>query len=158
MKRLIMGLAAALFAANLHAGRVYDWPTLPDGVLPDSEVATNIVLHVNYERLAQFSLRLLAATNETSEVLVAIGNDANEDGDLSFVETAFVFGMDCGRRYFANYGTEGVFYDVGDTLNIPSRHFDTAWNLAKVIKRGTGPIGEVVTETVENKSFVIRLR
>ena len=86
-----MGLAAALIAANLYAGRVYDWPTLPDGVLPDSEVSTNIVLHVNYERLAQFSLRLLVATNETSEVLVAIGNDANEDGDLSFAETAFVF-------------------------------------------------------------------
>lgn len=71
MKRLLMGLAAALIAANLYAGRVYDWPTLPDGVLPDSEVSTNIVLHVNYERLAQFSLRLLVATNETSEVLGA---------------------------------------------------------------------------------------
>ena len=158
MKRLLMGLAAALIAANLYAGRVYDWPTLPDGVLPDSEVSTNISLHVNVERLSHFSVRLLVATNETSEVLVAIGNDANGDGDLSFAEAAFVFGMDCGRRYFANYGTEGVFYDVGDTLNIPSRHCDPSWNLAKVVKRGTGPIGEVVTETVENKSFVIRLR
>ena len=153
-----MGVAAALIAANLHAGRVYDWPTLPDGVLPDSEVSTNIVLHVNYERLAQFSLRLLVATNETSEVLVAIGNDANEDGDLSFAETAFVFGDDCGERYLVDC-QEGIVADVTvDMVSIGHRHFNPVWDLAKVVKRGPGSVGETVSEIIENKTFSIRLR
>ena len=157
MKKLLVVVALAVAVSCGAAQRV--WPQLPDGALPDTEVVTNIPLRVNAERLDVFSLKLeIDGAGTESEVLVAVGHDADEDGDLSFAETAFVFGMDCGRRYFANYGTEGVFYDVGDTLNIPSRHFDPSWNLAKVVKRGTGPIGEVVTETVENKSFVIRLR
>ena len=91
-------------------------------------------------------------------MLVAIGHDADEDGDLSFEETAFVFGNDCGERYLVNHQTGRVFTGMGDTVAINHRFFNQAWNLAKVVKRGVGAVGETITEIVENKRFSIRIR
>ena len=158
MRKLILIALAATSTLTLCAAKEYEWPQLPDGSLPDSEVSTNVTLHVNMSRLDEFALRIEAANCVSNEVLVAIGHDADEDGDLSFDETAFVFGIDCGSRYLADYAAGRVLDDVDETLRISHRDFDPSWNLAKVVKRGTGSIGEVVTETVENKSFVIRLR
>ena len=158
MKRLFMGAAAALLAADLCAAKVYEYPSLPAGALPDTEVATNIPLRVNVQRLHQFSLRLEPCDGPTDEVLVAVGHDADEDGDLSLDETAFVFGCECGQRYLVNYGTGSVSYGTDDTLAINHRYFDPSWNLAKVVKRGAGATGESVTMTVESKFFTIRIR
>ena len=109
-------------------------------------------------RLDEFALRIMASNCVSNEVLVAIGHDADEDGDLSFDETAFVFGIDCGSRYLADYAARCVSDEVGDTLRISNRDFDPSWNLAKVVKRGEGAVGETITETVENKRFSIRIR
>ena len=159
MKQLVMGVAAALIAADLCAARLREWPQLPDGALPDTEVATNIPLRVNAERLDVFSLKVeIDGAGAASEVLVAVGHDADEDGDLSFEETAFVFGSDCGERYLVNHRSGQVFTGVGDTIAINHRYFDPAWNLAKVVKRGEGAVGETITEIVENKRFSIRIR
>ena len=54
-------------------------------------------------RLDEFALRIMASNCASNEVLVAVGHDADYDGDLSFDETAFVFGIDCGGRYLADY-------------------------------------------------------
>ena len=120
---------------------------------------TNVALRVNVERLDVFSLKLeIDGTGAASEVLVAVGHDADEDGDLSFEETAFVFGCDCGERYLVNHQTGRVFTGLGDTVAVSHRHFDPAWNLAKIVKRGEGAVGETITEMVENKRFSIRIR
>lgn len=134
------------------------WPQLPEGTLPDTEVSTNVVLNVDAERLQTFRLRLQAESCASNEVVVAVGCDADGDGDLSFDEAAFAFGCDCGVRYFANYETGEALEGVGDTLVVGRRFFDPTWNLAKVVKRGCGAVGEVVTETVENKSFTLFIR
>ena len=157
MKKLLVVVALAVAVSCGAAERV--WPQLPDGALPDTEVVTNIPLRVNAERLDVFSLKLeIDGAGSESEVLVAIGHDADEDGDLSFEETAFVFGSDCGDRYLVNHQTGRVFTGMGDTVAISHRFFNPAWNLAKVVKRGEGAVGETVTEMVENKTFSIRLR
>ena len=109
-------------------------------------------------RLDEFALRIEAANCVSNEVLVAIGHDADEDGDLSFDETAFVFGIDCGSRYLADYAAGRVLDEVGETLRISHRDFDPSWNLAKVVKRGEGEVDAVVTELIENKRFSIRIR
>ena len=109
-------------------------------------------------RLDEFALRIEAANCVSNEVMVAIGHDADEDGDLSFDETAFVFGIDCGSRYLADYAAGRVLDDVDETLRISHRDFDPSWNLAKVVKRGEGEVDAVVTEGIENKSFSIRIQ
>jgi len=44
------------------------------------------------------------------------------------------------------------------TIAIRRKHFDPSWNVAKVVRRGPGNMGETITETVENLKFEIRLR
>ena len=159
MKNLILAALVCRLVLTACAAKTITLPQLPDGVLPDTEVTTNIPLRVNAERLDVFSLKIeFEGTSSESEVLVAVGYDADEDGDLSFEETAFVFGSDCGERYLVNHQTGRVFTGLGDTVAVSHRHFDPAWNLAKVVKRGEGAVGETITETVENKRFSIRIR
>ena len=160
---MIKSSIAVVFAAcaflTACAAKTIVLPQLPDGALPDTEVTTNILLRVDAERLEVFSLKLeIEGTSAESEVLVAVGHDADENGDLSFEETAFVFGCDCEERYFVNHQTGQVFTGTGDTVAISHHNFDPAWNLAKVVKRGEGAVGETITETVENKRFSIRIR
>ena len=158
MKKLTVTAMAVVLSLGACAAKVYDWPQLSEGTLPDTEVATNIPLRVNAERLYVFSLRLQVSDETASEVLVAVGHDADENGDLSEDETAFVFGDDCGERYLVDCRAGHVFDEVSDTVAIGHRYFDPTWNLAKVVKRGVGAVGETVTEMVENKTFSIRLR
>ena len=159
MKYLILAALVSRLVLTACAAKTITMPQLPDGTLPDTEMTTNILLRVNVERLDVFSLKLqIEGTGAASEVLVAIGHDADEDGDLSFEETAFVFGNDCGERYLVNHQTGRVFTGMGDTVAINQRYFDPTWNLAKIVKRGEGAVGETITETVENKRFSIRIR
>ena len=158
MEKYIVAVCAACMVLCACEAKVYEWPQLPSGSMPDTEVSTNVTLHVNVERLVSFTLSIHAEEGATSEVLVAVGHDADEDGDLSFGETAFVFGRDCGSGYLVNYTSESVSVDVGDSITIVRSDFDPAWNLAKVVKRGAGAIGETVTETVQNQRFYINIR
>jgi len=158
MKKLILIALAATSALTHCAGKEHEWPQLPEGYLPDSEVSTNVTIHVNMSRLDEFALRIEASNCISNEVLVAVGHDADDDDDLSFDETAFAFGIDCGVRYLADYAARCVSDEVGDTLRISNRDFDPSWNLAKVVKRGEGEVDAVVTELIENKRFSIRIR
>ena len=158
MKKFIVAALAAWLALDVCADKVYEWPQLPSGTMPDTEVATNVALQVDAARLLSFRLRLQAESCASNEVVVAVGCDADGDGDLSFDEAAFAFGCDCGVRYFANYATGAALAGVGDTLVVGRRFFDPTWNLAKVVKRGGGAVGEVVTETVENQRFTLIFR
>lgn len=157
-------LLTTLFAAVAHlapmacAATEYTLPQLPDGVMPNTEVSTNLQLHVKADRLREFALTLNAANCASNEVLVAIGCDADGNGDLSFDEAAFVFGCDCGERYCVDYVSGTVADDVGETVVVGWRSFDPAWNMAKVVKRGAGTVGETIVETVLNKRFDITIR
>ena len=159
MKNLILAALVCRLVLTACAAKTITLPQLPDGALPDTEVVTNIPLRVNAERLDVFSLKIeFEGSSTESEVLVAVGHDADENGDLSFEETAFVFGCDCGERYLVNHQTGLVFTRMGDTVAVNHRYFDPAWNLAKIVKRGEGAVGETITEVVENKRFSIRIR
>ena len=157
-------LLTTLFAAAAHLAPVvctaeqYTLPQLPDGVMPNTEVTTNLPLHVKAERVREFGLTLDAGNCVSNEVLVAVGCDADGDGDLSFDETAFVFGYDCGARYFVDYISGTVDDTVSETVVVGWRSFDPAWNMAKVVKRGEGTVGEMIVETVINKRFDITMR
>ena len=157
-------LGTMLFVAIAHlapmvcAAAEYTLPQLPDGIMPNTEVTTNLPLHVKAERVREFGLTLNAGNCVSNEVLVAVGCDADGDGDLSFDETAFVFGYDCGARYFVDYISGTVDDTVGETVVVGWRSFDPAWNMAKVVKRGAGTVGESIVETVLNKRFDITIR
>ena len=150
--------AAAHLALMVCTAAEYPLPQLPDGVMPNTEVTTNLLLHVKAERVREFGLTLNAGNCVSNEVLVAIGCDADGNGELSFEETAFVFGCDCGERYLVDYVSGTVDDTVGETVVVGWRSFDPAWNMAKVVKRGAGTVGETIVETVLNKRFDITIR
>ncbi len=158
MKLLTTAAISAMIALQASADSALVFPQLPAGTLPDTEVATNVAMSVDTEKLREFSLSIAASNITSNEVIVAVGCDENNDGDMSLDEAAFAFGYDCGTRYFVDYGAQSVAEGVGETIKINRKQFDPRWNLAKIVKRGLGDVGESVTETVETVKFVIKLR
>ena len=97
MKHLLIVLCLGL-ALAVHASARVVVPSLPEAVTPDAEVSTNIVLNVNAARLQTLPLSVEFESCVTNEVLIALGADADLDGDLSVDEADIVFGYDCGAQ------------------------------------------------------------
>ena len=158
MMRIAAIIAAASLASVASAGEERAFPQLPEGTLPDTEVYTNVALNVQHDGNMRFSISIDAASCTSNEVLVAVGCDADSDGDLSLDEAAFVYGMENGGRYLVDLESGTVSADVPATVTIRARRFNPAWNMAKVVKRGEGSVGETVTTTVERGCFTMRFR
>ena len=158
MMRIAAVIAAACLVPCASAGEARGFPQLPEGTLPDTEVTTNVALNVQHDGNMRFSISIDAASCTSNEVLVAVGCDADSDGDLSLDEAAFVYGIEDGERYLVNMESGTVSADAPATVTIRARNFNPAWNMAKVVKRGEGSIGETVTATVERGCFAIRIR
>ena len=150
---LCLGLALAV-----HASARVVVPSLPEAVRPDAEVSTNIELNVNAARLHTLTFSVEFESCVTNEVLVALGADADGDGDLSVDEVDIVFGCDCGAWYRANLRTGEIETATTNALVIGNRQFDPAWNRLKVVRRGFGEIGESVEKDEERVRFDIRVR
>ena len=160
-----VAILVTLLAFSAFAGARVVVPSLPEAERPDAEVCTNIALNVNAARLQTLTFSVPFDACETNEVLVAIGADGDNDGDLSFDEAAIVFGCDCGAWYRTDLrkgtaSTEGSDPSVEATnaVVIGKREFDPAWNLVKVVRRGLGEIGETVEVGEERVRFDIRIR
>ncbi len=147
-----------LLAFSAFAGARVVVPSLPEVVTPDAEVCTNLALNVDAARLQTLTLSVAFDSCETHEVLVAIGADGDNDGDLSVDEAAIVFGCDCGAWYRADLRTGEIETATTNALVIGKRQFDPAWNRLKVVRRGFGEIGESVGKDEERVRFDIRIR
>jgi len=158
MKFAASVLVALLVHASAFAGARVVVPSLPEVVTPDAEVCTNLALNVDAARLQTLTLSVAFDSCETNEVLVAIGADADGDGDLSVDEAAIVFGCDCGAWYRADLRAGEVETAATNALVIGKREFDPAWNLVKVVRRGFGEISETVGVDEERVRFDIRIR
>ena len=165
MKSIAVTLLILAACPYAFAGTRIVVPSLLEAVVPDAEVSTNIALNVDATRLQTLTLLVAFDSCETNEVLVAIGADGDNDGDLSLDEATIVFGCDCGVWYRTDLrtgtaSTEGSAPSVEATnaVVIGKREFDPAWNLVKVMRRGLGEIGETVTVDEERTRFNIRIR
>ena len=157
MKHLLIVLCLGL-ALAVHASARVVVPSLPEAVRPDAEVSTNIALYVYAARLQTLTLFVEFESCVTNEVLVALGADADSDGDLTIDEADIVFGCDCGAWYRADLRTGEIETATTNALVIGKRQFDTAWNRLKVVRRGVGEIGESVGKDEERVRFDIRIR
>ena len=157
MKHLLIVLCLGL-ALAVHASARVVVPSLPEAVTPDAEVSTNIELNVNAARLQTLALSVEFESCVTNEVLIALGADADLDGDLSVDEADIVFGCDCGAWYRADLRTSEIETATTNALVIGKREFDPAWNLAKVVRRGFGEIDETVSVDEEHVRFDMRIR
>jgi len=99
-------VASAMMAGLAFADRVVALPSLPEACLPNSDVATNIALNVNWDRLETLSFSIGVEACESNFVSVAVGT---ESGDaLTLEEAGFEWGCDCGVWFSANTETGNV--------------------------------------------------
>ena len=134
---------------------------LPQSEFADTEVSTNIAFAVERPAMTRIEFTVALDATPTNNVEVAIGTDANGDGNLSVEEAAYVFGWDCGE-WFERARDQGL--GIRDRVAVPApvaetatvrmrvvktfvlkrRQLDTAWNLVKVTRRGCGAVFELV--------------
>ena len=124
---------------------------LPQSEYADTEVSTNIAFAVERPAMTRIEFTVALDATPTNNVEVAIGTDANSDGNLAVEEAAYVFGYDCGAWFARSAGLEGLGSLEGlgggrveKTFVLKKRQLDTAWNLVKVTRRGWGSTCELV--------------
>ena len=141
----IVGLAAETFA-------------LAPNLEPDAEAVTNVPVVANMEWLKTWTASISFGACVTNEILIALGCDANADGDLAFDETDMLFGCDCGSWYRADLRTGETFVASTNALTIGRSEFCPLWNRAKIIRRGGGESVATFSLDVENTRFDILIR
>ena len=105
--------------------------------------------------MARIEFTVALDATPTNNVEVAIGTDANVDGNLSVEESAYVFGYDCGTWFCRERDKNKIENTAVDldllprphlshTFILKRRQLDTAWNLVKVTRRGCGAVCELV--------------
>ena len=156
--KIVTAILLALASASAFAAARVAVPLLPEPVRPDAEVCTNIALNVNAARLQALTIAVAFDSCATNEVLVALGADADSDGDLSLDEADLAFGCDCGAWYRADLRTGETSQQTTNVLVVGKREFDPSWNLLKVLRRGFGEIDESVSVDEERVRFDIRIR
>ena len=124
---------------------------LPQSAFADTEVSTNVAFAVERPAMTRIEFTVALDATPTNNVEVAIGTDANSDGNLAVEEAAYVFGYDCGAWFARSAGLEGLGSLEGlgggrveKTFVLKRRQLDTTWNLVKVTRRGCGSTCELV--------------
>ena len=140
-------------------------PGLPQSAFADTEVSTNIAFVVERPAMTRIEFTVALDATPTNNVEVAIGTDANSDGNLAVEEAAYVFGYDCGAWFARSAGLEGLGSLEGlgggrveKTFVLKRRQLDTAWNLVKVTRRGCGSSCELVEAKGRKPGFKLEVR
>ena len=144
-------------------------PGLPQSAFADTEVSTNIAFVVERPTMTRIEFTVALDATPTNNVEVAIGTDANSDGNLAIEEAAYVFGYDCGA-WFCRARDENKIESSAVNLNLQPkprishifvlkrRELDAAWNLVKVTRRGCGAACELVGVKGRKPGFKLEVR
>ena len=156
--RVKLILPLLLLVCAPFAGLAAETFVLAPSLEPDAEAVTNVPVVVNMERLKTWTASISFEACATNEVLIALGCDANADGNLAFDEADMLFGCDCGGWYSADLRTGETFAANTNALTIGRSAFVSSWNMAKVIRRGGGESVATFSLDVENTRFDIMIR
>ena len=99
-------------------------PTLPPSAFVDTEVSTNIVLVQPAANVSGLNLQLLFSGTSSNNVEIALGMDADNDGELSFDEMDIRLGWDCGRYFVERVSTGERYEETNVGTNNLNRVFD----------------------------------
>ena len=159
VKREIL-LGAVLLPMLTFGIRVSDLPVCE---YADTEIATNVPFRVSFDDMSRIEVSLSLVATPTNVVEVAIGEDANGDGELSFEETAWSFGCSCETWFSFDAEMEEVVSEAASrsdgtrierTFVLRKKDLDPSWNLVRVVRRGEVSSDERV-EVVGRKPGVV---
>ena len=138
-------------------------PRLPEGMLPNSEVVTNVALGVDLGRLRSLSFAIALDASVSNSISIAVGAASGEG--MSPEEADFEWGYDCGKWFCAYTSTGGVEeWPAAETgrvervLSIRAADFNPQWNRLRIVKRGLGDIHCSAVQTNDTRKFSINLR
>ena len=151
-------LPLLLLVCAPFAGLAVETFVLEPSLEPDAEAVTNVPVVVNMERLKAWTASISFEACVTNEVLIALGCDANADGDLAFEETDLLLGCDCGSWYRADLRTGETYAASTNALTIAHESFSPLWNRAKFIRRGGGDASAYFSIDPRNARFDVIIR
>lgn len=93
---------AAMALSIVAMARTIEVPSLPPSIYLDSEVSTNIAMHVNRHDTRNFSMHLQLEGAPSNALEIAFGCDADMNGLLESDEVETVYGWRGGRYVIEN--------------------------------------------------------
>jgi len=183
MKKQIQVLLVILPIAVLAAVR-FDPPQVQPGEWPDMEASTNIVFDAGTVRDDRWTLTFEVAATDVNNAQVEFGVDADGNGTLDANERELAIGWDCGewivrdrrgrtmQRVEAASGRRKLEWTLyldaqrrGRNLvssvfadeNVET-YFNPAWNMTRVVVRGTDAANELIRSKIDVNPLVIRIR
>jgi hypothetical protein len=91
--------ALAILLSFAAYAKEFNVSPLPISPYADTEVSTNIVFNRHRRDVKEFELKFTLDCSPSNCIQVALGTDADGDGDLSFAETQAVYGWRNGRYF-----------------------------------------------------------
>ena len=108
IKMSVSAVSAGVLAFALSASAAMRiLPTPPPSGFVDTEASTNTFFAPLQEDTRQYVVRFAGDFSPSNDLEVAIGGDADGDGDLSPVEVEAQFGIDCGEKKVKVLGEGG---------------------------------------------------
>ena len=141
--------------------------SLPPSAYADTEMSTNMPFVVSLDSMSRLEFTLSLDSSSTNSVEVAIGTDADGDGNLSLDETDYTVGCRCGVWFQRDAVRDSEVEIVGGggdgqrrerLFVLKKRTLDPDWNLVKVTRRGVAEIGEVVLVEGKWHGFAVEVR
>ena len=155
-------LFAALLAATANGVTV---PPLPAPEFADTEVSTNLPISVSFDAMSRMAFTLSLDASPSNCVEVAVGTDADGDGALSALESAYAFGYDCGFWFVRDAALDAETREADGRAGRIEREFllrrrqlDADWNLLRVVRRGNSAAGEAVLVEGRKPGYLLRLK
>ena len=148
MKRIAVKTTMLIFPA-LSFGAEVCVTNVGDSQYSDTEVSTNVAFQVDAQGFNRLEFSLDFASSSSNSLEVAIGNDINLDGILTFDEAELTFGCDCGEWFIRSSEKDSVKWE-GDqgsnarTFILRKSEMKSDWNLVKIIRRGVNVSSEFV--------------
>ena len=96
---LLTFFALAVLLPFVAPAKQISFSPLPVSPYADTEVSTNIVFNRHRSDVKEFELKFTLDCSPSNCIQVALGTDADGDGDLSFAETGVVYGWRNGRYF-----------------------------------------------------------
>ena len=98
-QRCILVAAVIAFLSLAAFAKPIVVPPLPVSPYADTEVSTNVVFNTTRFDVKKFELNFQLECSSSNCIQVALGQDADSDGMLSFAETDVVYGWRNGRYF-----------------------------------------------------------